>query len=93
MASSSLTKRLLEVIHQLDDDVMPWLVVMRARLARAVGNKGTSPRDLAALTRRLAEVVREIAAIDSAQGEGDELGEAAATPDEQFENELTPEAL
>ena len=41
------------------------LVAMRDRIARAVEDEKTSPRDLAALTRRLTEVVREIEQIDA----------------------------
>lgn len=90
---ASLTRRLLEVIHDLDDPVMPWLVLMRSVLAAAVGNGRTSPRDLAALTRRLSEVVREIASIEAASDEGDELGAAAAIPDEEFDSPLTADSL
>jgi hypothetical protein len=75
------------------DDVRELLVAMRARLALAVENPNTPPRDLAALTRRLHEVVRDIAAIDAAAGEGDDVGEAAQTPDEEFDEELDSEAL
>ena len=41
------------------------LVAMRARIARAVEDPNTPARDLAALTKRLVEVVRDIEAIDS----------------------------
>jgi hypothetical protein len=48
------------------------LVAMRQRIAVAVENPNTPARDLAALTKRLAEVVREIEAIDAReQQEGD----------------------
>lgn len=59
------------------------LVAMRSRVATAVEDGGTPARDLAALTRRLMEIAREIEAID-AQGAGDEVGQAAATPDEDW---------
>lgn len=42
------------------------LVAMRARIAVAVEDPNTPARDLAALTKRLAEVVRDIAAMDAA---------------------------
>lgn len=93
---ASLTRRLLEVLRELGEyDEAPdaWLVMMRDRLSTAVGSSRTSPRDLAALTRRLQEVVRELVAVDAATGEGDELAEAAATPDEEFDGELSAEAL
>jgi len=41
------------------------LVAMRARIAKAVGDADTPARDLAALTKRLVEVVRDIEAIDA----------------------------
>ncbi len=75
------------------DDPRELLVAMRDRLALAVENLNTPPRDLAALTRRLHEVVRDIAAIDAAKDEGDGIGAAAATPDEEFDEELEAEAL
>ena len=40
------------------------LVAMRERLARAVSNPDCPPRDLAALTRRLQDIAREIEALD-----------------------------
>ena len=40
------------------------LVAMRARIAKTVEDAGTPARDLAALTKRLMEVVREIEALD-----------------------------
>ena len=55
------------------------LVAMRDRIARAVENPNTAARDLAALTKRLVEVVRDIEAID-AREESD--GESGATEDE-----------
>ncbi len=41
------------------------LVTMRARIAKAVDDPNTLARDLAALTKRLVEVVRDIEAIDA----------------------------
>lgn len=41
------------------------LVAMRSRIARAVEDSSTPARDLAALTKRLVEVVRDIEAIDA----------------------------
>ena len=40
------------------------LVAMRDRIAEAVANPGCPPRDLAALTRRLHELAKEIEVID-----------------------------
>lgn len=41
------------------------LVAMRDRIATAVANENTPARDLAALTRRLLEVVRDIEQLDA----------------------------
>jgi hypothetical protein len=59
------------------------LVAMRDRVAKAVEDPNTPARDLAALTRRLLEIAREIEAIDSRAG-GDDIGDAASTPDADF---------
>jgi len=40
------------------------LVAMRERIARAVSDPDCPPRDLAALTRRLQDIAKEIEAID-----------------------------
>lgn len=51
------------------------LVTMRDRVAKDVENANTPARDLAALTRRLLEIVRDIEAIDArAQQEASEHG-------------------
>lgn len=60
------------------------LVAMRSRVASAVEDEETPPRDLAALSRRLLEIANEIAVIDQELGD-DELGKAAATPDEVWD--------
>lgn len=63
------------------------LVAMRARVASAVEDPNTPPRDLAALTRRLMEISNEIAAIE-AQNElaEDSIALAASVPDEPFDS-------
>lgn len=58
------------------------LVAMRARIAKAVEDPNTPARDLAALTKRLVEVVRDIEAIDARQAEEDT---GVAVPDEDFD--------
>jgi hypothetical protein len=60
------------------------LVAMRARVATAVEDPNTPARDLAALTRRLLEIAKEIEAIDSTDEE-DEVSAAARTPDEPWD--------
>ena len=64
------------------------LVAMRAVIARAIDDDRTLARDLAALTRRLMEIGREIEELRSAT-EGDDIGDAADSPDEEFD----PEAI
>lgn len=59
------------------------LVALRARIAADIDNRETPPRDLAALSRRLLEIAREIEAID-AEENGDDIGDAASTPDEEW---------
>lgn len=52
------------------------LVAMRTRIAKAVEDPNTPARDLAALTKRLVEVVRDIEAIDARdQQEGARSGD------------------
>lgn len=48
-----------------DGSTRELLVAMRTRIAKAVENENTPARDLAALTKRLVEVVRDIEAIDA----------------------------
>ena len=59
------------------------LVAMRTRTARAVEDPNTPARDLAALTRRLLEIAREIESIDAAAAQ--EVRENEATPDDEFD--------
>jgi hypothetical protein len=57
------------------------LVALRMRIARAADDPNTPARDLAALSRRLLDIAKEIEAIDAKDG-GDAVAVAAATPDE-----------
>jgi hypothetical protein len=59
------------------------LVALRTRIAAAVTAANTPPRDLAALSLRLMAISREIEALD-ADSKADDIGEAAATPDEKW---------
>lgn len=62
------------------------LVAMRERIARAVSDAECPPRDLAALTRRLQDISKEIEAIDlRAKEEGADA--ADVTPDEDWASE------
>lgn len=63
------------------------LVSMRNRVAKTVQDPNCPPRDLAALTRRLQEIAREIEAIEAkAKQEADEDGDSR-TPDEAWDAE------
>lgn len=61
------------------------LVAMQIRVADAVADKSCSPRDLAALTRRLQELDRSIEALRLELKEEADDGEA--TPDEAWDEE------
>lgn len=50
-------------------DTRALLVAMRTRIAKAVEDPNTPARDLAALTKRLVEVVRDIEAIDAREAQ------------------------
>ncbi|MEU1761684.1 hypothetical protein [Micromonospora sp. NPDC005652] len=50
------------------------LVAMRSRIAKAVEDPSTPARDLAALTKRLTEVVRDIETIDAREEQEAERG-------------------
>jgi hypothetical protein len=56
------------------------LVAVRDRIAATIDKADTPPRDLAALTRRLMDIAKEINALDAAE-RSDDVGNAAATPD------------
>jgi hypothetical protein len=59
------------------------LVAMRRRVATAIDDPDTSSRDLAALTKRIREIVQEIKAWDArAKEEGESRGPVA---DEAFD--------
>lgn len=59
------------------------LVAMRARVATAVGDSQTPARDLAALTRRLMEIAKDIEAIDAAEEQDGR--EEASSADEKWD--------
>jgi hypothetical protein len=64
--------------------VRDQLVALRDRVAKTVEDPNCPPRDLAALTRRLMEITKEIDAIDVRDAE-DSGGAGAATPDDEWE--------
>jgi hypothetical protein len=59
------------------------LVTMRARIARAIDDPNIRGADLAALTRRLMEVGKELEALDKAAEE--DAREASVSPDEDWD--------
>lgn len=63
------------------------LVAMRNRIAKAVEDLNTPARDLAALTKRLTEVVRDIEAFDARKD--DDVDEGAEPADDTYD----PEAI
>jgi hypothetical protein len=65
-------------------DTRDLLVAMRARIAVAVEDPNTPARDLAALTKRLSEVVRDIAAFDAARDQ-EASEDAAEVEDGEFD--------
>jgi hypothetical protein len=65
-----------------DGDARELLAAMRDRIALAVESPTTAPRDLAALSRRLIEIAKEIEAIDLRAKQEDE---GAEVDDERFD--------
>lgn len=61
------------------------LVAMRARIAKAVEDPNTPARDLAALTKRLVEVVRDIEAIDARDVQDSERARRESVTDDRFD--------
>ena len=59
------------------------LTAMRARIAKAVEDPNTPARDLASLTKRLVEVVRDIEAIDAREEQ--EAAQNGPAEDEAFD--------
>jgi hypothetical protein len=60
------------------------LDALRLRIATTIADPTAHPRDLAALSRQLLEISREISAT-KAGGEEDQVGQAAATADEPWQ--------
>ena len=56
------------------------LVALRTRIAADIDAPNTPPRDIAALSRRLLEIAKDLEALDAAE-RSDPIGDAAATPD------------
>lgn len=66
----AMSKKRLTITGAADNGTRrDLLVAMRARIATAVEDPNTPPRDLAALSRRLIEIAKDIEAIDAAADE------------------------
>lgn len=63
--------------------VREQLIALRSRVAATVEDPSCPPRDLAALSRRLMELTKEIEAIEAREAE--EADEVGATPDDEWE--------
>ena len=72
-----MTDRMTIVEAAEDGSTRDLLVAMRTRIAQAVGDPETPARDLAALTKRLVEVVRDIEAIDAREEEAESHAEVS----------------
>jgi hypothetical protein len=69
------------------DDPIELLMAMRRRVAETVEDPNCPPRDLAALTRRLQEIGKEIQAMKAkSKQEAEEDGDSR-TPDEEWDAE------
>ncbi len=78
-------KRELSLVEAVEDGTLrDQHVATRRILARAIADPNVAARDLAALTRRLSEVTREIEAIDESEGDADDANDI---PDEQWTGE------
>lgn len=67
------------------EDHRALLVAMRERIARTVSDPECPPRDLAALTRRLQDIAKEIEQIDLRQKQ--EAGADGVVADEAWDSE------
>lgn len=77
-------KRKLTIVEAADKGTArELLVALRERVAKTVQDVNCPPRDLAALSRRLTEITKEIAAIDAAEAE--DAGGGTQTPDDAWE--------
>lgn len=59
------------------------LVAMRERISQTVSNPDCPPRDLAALTRRLQDIAKEIESLDLRKAQ--EARDSGSSPDEAFD--------
>lgn len=80
----AVPKRPLSITEAADaGDSMGLLVAMRARVAASVEDPNCPPRDLAALTRRLQDINRDIEALSAKAKQ--EAAEDASAADEDWD--------
>jgi hypothetical protein len=65
------------------DDQREMLIALRARISRSVEAPSTNPVALAALSRQLVLISKELSVLGS-DGDDDAIAEAARTPDEDW---------
>lgn len=70
----------------VEGDVLGMLTATRDRIAMAVDDEATPARDLAALTKRLFEVMAQIEAYEARALEEQQEAEARAVKDEAFDS-------
>jgi hypothetical protein len=63
---------------------LEMLVALRARIAKSIDDASTPARDLAALSRRLTDIARDIKTLQSEDGH-DDISDATRIPDEAFD--------
>lgn len=73
----------MDVMRGAQDSPLALLRSLRDAIAAAIDD-GVAPRDLASLSRRLMEIVREIDALERASSDEDPIHAAATTPDEAW---------
>lgn len=73
---------LIEAVEASDTRAV--LGALQLRIARTIQDPTTPPRDLAALSRRLMEISRDIEALDAADAE-DDIGRAQSLEDAEFD--------
>lgn len=71
----------------ISGDHLALLKAMRKRLAQAVADPNCPARDLAALSRRLQELDREIVEIESERARQEAEGDATGSADEEWDSE------
>ncbi|MFL6047905.1 MAG: hypothetical protein ACJ72M_22690 [Propionibacteriaceae bacterium] len=77
-------KRLSVVEAAAQGDHRAMLVALRDRLAQSVASASTNPVALAALSRQMVLISKELSVLD-AVAEGDPVAVAARTPDEAWD--------